>query len=321
MTAYKISAEEIMESLNQQSLEASPGRTGESSGKKSQAFEYVLKYSGRYTTKEGYENIVVKSNPNGELLRLKDVADVEFGNTYYDLYSKLNGKQSAAIVIKQSYGSNANEVIKNVKKRLEEIKAESFPKGMNYSLGYDVSKFLDASIEKVIHTLIEAFLLVSLVVFLFLGDWRSTLIPARVAWARRASPLWRLIAGGGRTNLDSRFCHHGRDQSQCRTDHQDQATDPNPTDQRTRDEFDHGALIGFVCGHEDSVQITEHGVLDCGTGDGLALVGVKVLGRKKFVAIKHEFRGGHTFLWAFITDQSQILHAMPEHFAHLPELE
>ena len=178
MLAYKISADEVMKALGEQSLEASPGKTGESSGIKSQAFEYVLKYSGRFTTKEQYENIIVKANSDGELLRLKDIADVQFGNSYYDLYSKLNGKPSAAIVIKQSYGSNASAVIAKVKKRLEEIKAESFPKGMDYSLGYDVSKFLDASIEKVVHTLVEAFILVSLVVFLFLGDWRSTLIPA-----------------------------------------------------------------------------------------------------------------------------------------------
>ncbi len=178
MQAYKISSDEVMKAIGEQSLEASPGRLGESSGKKSQAFEYVLKYPGRYTTKEQYENIVLRANPDGQLLRIKDVADVEFGNTYYDLYSKLNGKPSAAIVIKQSYGSNASAVIKNIKKRLEEIKASSFPKGMDYSLGYDVSKFLDASIEKVLHTLVEAFLLVALVVFIFLGDWRSTLIPA-----------------------------------------------------------------------------------------------------------------------------------------------
>jgi HAE1 family hydrophobic/amphiphilic exporter-1 len=178
MFSYKVSSSEVMKALGEQSLEASPGRLGESSGKKSQAFEYVLKYPGRYTTKEQYENIVVRSSADGELLRIKDIADVEFGNTYYDLYSKLNGKPSAAIVIKQSYGSNASEVIKNVKKKLEEIKGNSFPKGMDYQLGYDVSKFLDASIEKVLHTLIEAFLLVSLVVFIFLGDWRSTLIPA-----------------------------------------------------------------------------------------------------------------------------------------------
>lgn len=178
MLAYKVSSEEVMKSLENQSFEASPGRLGESSGKSSQAFEYVVKYPGRYTSKEQYENIVIRSNPNGELLRLKDVAQVEFGNEFYNLYSKLNGKPSAAIVIKQSYGSNASKVIENVKKKLEEIKAESFPKGMDYEIGYDVSKFLDASIEKVIHTLIEAFLLVSLVVFIFLGDFRSTLIPA-----------------------------------------------------------------------------------------------------------------------------------------------
>src|SRR5690606_9922787 len=110
MLAYKISTEEVMEAINEQSLEASPGKAGESSGKKSQAFEYVLKYPGRYNTKEEYENIVVKSNPDGELLRLKDVADIEFGSSMYDIYSNLNNKSSAAIVLKQSYGSNATKV-------------------------------------------------------------------------------------------------------------------------------------------------------------------------------------------------------------------
>jgi hydrophobic/amphiphilic exporter-1 (mainly G- bacteria), HAE1 family len=177
MFTYKVSAADVMKALNEQSLEASPGRLGESSGKQSQAFEYVLKYSGRFTKKEDYENIIIKSE-GAELLRLKDIANVEFGNAYYDLYSKLNGKPSAAIVIKQSYGSNASDVIKRIKEKLVEIKKTSFPKGMNYQIGYDVSTFLDASIEKVVHTLIEAFILVSLVVFLFLADWRSTLIPA-----------------------------------------------------------------------------------------------------------------------------------------------
>lgn len=178
MLAYKISADEVMEALSQQSLEASPGKTGESSGKRSQAFEYVLKYSGRFTTKEQYGNIILKSNPNGEILRLKDVANVEFGSSMYDIYSNLNGKPSAAITIKQSYGSNASQVIKDVKAKLAEIKSTSFPKGVDYEISYDASKFLDASIEKVIHTLVEAFILVGLVVFLFLGDWRSTIIPA-----------------------------------------------------------------------------------------------------------------------------------------------
>lgn len=177
MLAYNTSAEEVIKAINEQSLEASPERIGESSGKKSEAFEYVLKYPGRYTTKEEYDNIIIRADNNGQLLRVKDVADVEFGSSYYDLYSRLNGKTSAAIVIKQSYVSNASTTIENVKKKMEEIKAESFPKGLNYEISYDVSTFLDASIEKVIHTLVEAFIMVGLVVLLFLGDWRSTLIP------------------------------------------------------------------------------------------------------------------------------------------------
>ena len=176
MTAYKISAEEVMKALEEQSLEASPGRTGESSGLKSQSFEYILKYPGRYTTEAEYGNIVLKASSNGELLRLKDVADIHFGSAMYDIYSTLDGKPSAAIVLKQSYGSNASQVIKDVKAKMQEL-SQTFPKGLHYEVSYDVSRFLDASMEKVLHTLVEAFILVAIVVFLFLGDWRSTLIP------------------------------------------------------------------------------------------------------------------------------------------------
>lgn len=176
MNALKISTDEVMNALEEQSIEASPGNIGESSGKRSEAFEYVLKYSGRFNTEEEYGNIILRSNPEGEILRLKDIADVEFGTSMYDIYSSLNGKPSAAIVIKQSYGSNASEVIKNVKSLMTKLQ-EDFPKGMHYEISYDVSKFLEASMEKVVHTLIEAFVLVGVVVFLFLGDWRSTLIP------------------------------------------------------------------------------------------------------------------------------------------------
>ncbi|HXS16613.1 MAG TPA: efflux RND transporter permease subunit, partial [Polyangiaceae bacterium] len=121
--------------------------------------------------------IVIRANSDGEMLRLKDVAKVELGSEFFDIYSNLDGKPSAAIVLKQTYGSNASEVIEKVKAKLDEIKQNSFPAGMDYEISYDVSNFLDASIEKVIHTLGEAFVLVALVVFLFLGDWRSTLIP------------------------------------------------------------------------------------------------------------------------------------------------
>ncbi|MBO9693799.1 MULTISPECIES: efflux RND transporter permease subunit [unclassified Chryseobacterium] len=178
LTAYNISADEVMESLNEQSLEASPGKTGESSGKRSQSFEYVLKYPGRYNNEKDYGNIILKAKPNGESVRLKDVADIEFGSSMYDIYSTLNGKPSAAITVKQSYGSNASDVIKNVKALMKDLEKNNFPKGMHYEISYDVSRFLDASMEKVIHTLFEAFILVAIVVFLFLGDWRSTLIPA-----------------------------------------------------------------------------------------------------------------------------------------------
>lgn len=178
LTAYSISADEVMEALNAQSLEASPGKTGESSGKRSQSFEYILKYPGRFNNEKDYGNIILKAKTDGEFVRLKDVADIEFGSSMYDIYSTLNGKPSAAITVKQSYGSNASDVIKNVKSLMAELQKTSFPKGMHYDISYDVSRFLDASIEKVIHTLFEAFILVAIVVFLFLGDWRSTLIPA-----------------------------------------------------------------------------------------------------------------------------------------------
>lgn len=177
MRAYKISADDVMEAVAEQSVIARPGRLGQASGQKSQALEYVLTYQDRYNTPEQYEDIVIRANAEGELLRLKDIAKVELGSEFYDLYSNLDGQPSAAIVLKQNYGTNATEVIEDVKHKLEELKADSFPAGMDYKISYDVSNFLDASIEQVIHTLAEAFALVALVVFIFLGDWRSTLIP------------------------------------------------------------------------------------------------------------------------------------------------
>jgi hydrophobic/amphiphilic exporter-1 (mainly G- bacteria), HAE1 family len=177
MRAYNVSTEEVMSAIAEQSVIGSPGRIGQATGKRSQSLEYVLTYQGRYNTPEQYAEIIVKANPNGELLHLKDIADVELGSEFFDIYSNMDGHPSAAIVLKQTYGSNASDVINEVKEKLKEIKASSFPPGMDYQISYDVSHFLDASIEKVLHTLGEAFILVALVVFLFLGDWRSTLIP------------------------------------------------------------------------------------------------------------------------------------------------
>lgn len=177
MRAYKIGAEDVMKALSEQSVIGSPGRLGQATGKTSQSREYVLTYVGRYDKPEQYANIVLKANPEGQILRVKDVAQVELGSEFFDIYSDINGHPAASIVLKQSPGSNAAEVIAEIKQELEEIKKKSFPPGMDYELAYDVSKFLDASLEKVLHTLLEAFILVSLVVYMFLGDLRSTLIP------------------------------------------------------------------------------------------------------------------------------------------------
>lgn len=177
MRAYNVSTEDVMKALAEQSVIGSPGRLGQATGMTSQSREYVLTYIGRYNKPEQYSNIILKANPDGEILRLQDVADVELGSEFFDIYSDIDGHPAASIILKQSPGSNAAAVIEEIKTELEQVKKESFPPGMDYELAYDVSKFLDASIEKVLHTLLEAFILVSLVVYMFLGDLRSTLIP------------------------------------------------------------------------------------------------------------------------------------------------
>jgi HAE1 family hydrophobic/amphiphilic exporter-1 len=177
MTGYNISTDDVINSLQQQNIEAAPGKIGESSGRIPQSLQYVLKYTGKFNTKDQYENVVIKSDNNGEIIRMKDIAEVEFGSQDYDVISKENGRPSAAIMLKQRPGSNARDVIANIKARMEELK-QDFPPGISYTISYDVSAFLDASIREVVKTLIEAFILVSLVVFIFLQDWRSTLIPA-----------------------------------------------------------------------------------------------------------------------------------------------
>jgi hydrophobic/amphiphilic exporter-1 (mainly G- bacteria), HAE1 family len=176
MRAYKISVEEVMDAIGEQSIIGRPGRIGQSSGIAAQSLEYVLTYKGRYNKPEEYEGIIIRANSEGESIHLRDIATVELGSEFFDIYSNLDGHASAAIVLKQNYGSNASDVIEEVKAKLEVMK-ESFPPGMDYKISYDVSQFLDASIEQVIHTLRDAFILVAIVVFVFLGDWRSTLIP------------------------------------------------------------------------------------------------------------------------------------------------
>ena len=176
MRAYNISAEEILEAMEDQSILARPGRLGRSSGMTSQSLEYVLTYQNRYNEPEQYKDIIIRANEEGEILKLEDVADVNLGSEFFDIYSNLDGNPSASIVLKQTFGSNGSDVIASVKEKLKELKVD-LPPGVDFQISYDVSNFLDASIEQVLHTLRDAFILVAIVVFLFLGDWRSTLIP------------------------------------------------------------------------------------------------------------------------------------------------
>ncbi|MEM5707066.1 efflux RND transporter permease subunit [Elizabethkingia meningoseptica] len=177
MAAYHISADEVITSLQKQNIAAAPGKVGETSGKTSSQLQYVIKYTGKFFEPKQYEEVPIRSDANGTILKLKDIAKVEFGAMNYGMVSKTDGRPSASIMMKQRPGSNASEVIKNVKEKMAELKETSFPPGMEYNMAYDVSRFLDASIDSVLHTLIEAFILVGIVVFIFLQDWRSTLIP------------------------------------------------------------------------------------------------------------------------------------------------
>ena len=205
LRAYNLSAEDVMKAVADQSMIGSPGRLGQATGRTSQTIEYVLTWVGRYDKPEQYEQIILRANPEGEILRLKDIATVSLGSSFYDLYSDIDGKPSAAIVLKQSPGSNATEVIEKVKEKLEEIKESSFPAGMDYEVSYDVSRFLEASIEKVLHTLFEAFILVALVVYLFLGDFRSTLIPTLAVPVSLIGTFFFMLMFGMSINLITLF--------------------------------------------------------------------------------------------------------------------
>ncbi len=173
MANYGLVPSDVTSAINEQSLEVAAGQLGENNA---EAFQYVIRYSGKYRTQEQYENIVIKSLDNGQILYLKDVAKIEMGAQAYSGISRYNGRPAAAMAIYQTPGSNAQEIIKQLKVELEEI-SKGMPDGLEYIIMFDTNQFLEASISKVITTLIEAFILVFLVVFLFLQDFRSTLIP------------------------------------------------------------------------------------------------------------------------------------------------
>ncbi len=174
LAAYKITPAEVTAAIQDKNLEAAPGRFGEQSN---EAFEYVIKYKGKLTTPEEYQNIIIRANTDGSILRLKDVARVELGAYSYSSINRLNGHEGITIGIIQLSGSNANQIQIDIDKLMAKL-SKDFPAGIKYNQFYRTKTDLDESIDQVEHTLVEAFVLVFIVVFLFLQDFRSTLIPA-----------------------------------------------------------------------------------------------------------------------------------------------
>lgn len=174
LASYNLTPSEVSRAIQTQNLEAAPGRLGERS---KEVMEYVLRYKGKFTEPEQYENITIKALSDGSVLKLKDVAKVEFGAYSYNVSSNFNKKASVTMAIFQMAGSNGNEVQIALQERMKQLE-KSFPAGMDYEIPYVTKEALDQSIDQVIHTLIEAFILVFIVVYIFLQDFRSTLIPA-----------------------------------------------------------------------------------------------------------------------------------------------
>ncbi|MDE6628880.1 MAG: efflux RND transporter permease subunit, partial [Muribaculaceae bacterium] len=174
MAQYGLNPSDVAAALADQNIEAAPGSFG---AQGNQSFQYTMKYRGRYSTPEEFENIVIRATANGEVLYLKDVADVELGKVTYDYGSKLNGKPGTMCIVFQTAGSNATQIINDCLAQVKELEKD-LPKGLAFAVPMNNNDFLYASINQVIHTLIEAFVLVFLVVYVFLHDFRSTIIPA-----------------------------------------------------------------------------------------------------------------------------------------------
>jgi HAE1 family hydrophobic/amphiphilic exporter-1 len=174
LTANNLSTQDVLNAINDQNLEAAPGRFGQSS---TASFEYILKYKGKLSKNEDYENIILKSAPDGSNIRLKDVARVEFGAFAYSANTNISGKPGIGIALFQTAGSNANDILTSAQDVMEKA-SKDFPKGIEYFNMYSAKEFLDESIAQVEETLLIAFALVFLVVFIFLQDFRATLIPA-----------------------------------------------------------------------------------------------------------------------------------------------
>lgn len=201
MAQYGLVPSDITGILAEQNIESSTGNLGENSGG---TFQYTMRYTGRKVTPEEFEQIVIKSLPNGEVLRLKDVARVEFGNETYAYTSEVNGFKGVVSMIYQTPGSNATEVLKNIDKLIEEERYKA-PRGVEFVSIMDTNDFLFASIHEVIHTLIEAIILVILVVFIFLQSVRSSIIPLISIIVSLVGTFAALVAIGFSINMLTLF--------------------------------------------------------------------------------------------------------------------
>ena len=174
MAQYKLIPNDIAGALAEQNIEAAPGQSGE---RGNQSFQYTIRYKGRLQQPEEFENIVIKALENGEVLRMKDIADIELGRLSYNFNNKVNGHKAVSCIVYQMAGTNATQTISDLEKVLDEA-SETLPSGLKINIAQSANDFLFASIHEVIKTLIEAFILVFIVVYIFLQDMRSTLIPA-----------------------------------------------------------------------------------------------------------------------------------------------
>jgi len=175
MSTFNLVPDDVAMAIREQNVEAAPGSFGEES--ETASFQYVIRYKGKFTTPEEYENIIIKAFSDGRTLRVKDVAKVELGQFYYTVSSMGNGKPGIMMSVYQMAGSNAKEVVDNITAKLNELQKTTFPSGIQWIAPYNTNVFLNASIHEVIKTLLEAFLLVLIVVLIFLQDIKSTIIP------------------------------------------------------------------------------------------------------------------------------------------------
>ena len=204
LTALNLTTTDVANAIRNQNIQASAGQIGAPPFQNNQQFQYTLQAKGRLTTVEEFENITIRANTDGSFLRLKDIARLELGSQSYGSSSTLNGKPSAAIAVYQSPGANALTVADNVYKTLDELSTR-FPDALEYKVLYDTTKFVRSSINEVITTLFITFALVVLVTFLFLGDWRSTLIPAIAIPVSLIGTFAVLFAAGFTANTISLF--------------------------------------------------------------------------------------------------------------------